>query len=274
MPELPEVETVCRGLQQSIKGAIIDQVTLRRKNIRTAIPAGFAQQNAGARIVSIKRRAKYILIQLDNAHILLIHLGMSGRIKVLNNLPKQLDKHDHVLWHLQDGRMVIYNDPRRFGVVTICKNKDIMNHPLLKGLGVEPLEAAFSAAYLLEQCKRRKQSIKPLLMDQKIVVGVGNIYASEALFDARISPERPANTLTLSDCKRVIESVRKVLNAAIKSGGSTLRNYQNSAGEEGYFQHKFQIYNRHKEACFICKQPIMRIMQAGRATYFCKKCQK
>lgn len=274
MPELPEVETVCRGLRQSVIGREIEQVELRRRHIRVPIPEDLPERLQGATIQKVERRAKYVLIYMDNNYVMIIHLGMSGRLMVLSGLPEEFAKHDHVAFMLSDGQVILFNDPRRFGVITGCDAGDLAQHPMLAALGPEPLCDDFDAAYLYGLCKTRKQPIKPFLMDQKWVVGVGNIYASESLFTSNIHPERPANKITLKEATALVASIKATLLSAIESGGSTLRNYVDSRGESGYFQHRFFVYDKEVEECAVCSTPIKRIVQAGRATYFCQKCQK
>lgn len=274
MPELPEVETVCRGLRASMVGRRIEEVQLRRASIRVPVPSDLPKRITGARVKNVERRAKYILITMDNDYCLLVHLGMSGRMMVFSPAPQELHKHDHVLFHLEDGQAVIFNDPRRFGLVTGAPCPDIPAHPFLAGLGLEPLSEAFDAEYLFGKLQKRKQAIKPALMDQKLVVGVGNIYASEALFKSGIHPERPANEIDKEKCRQLVMAIRSVLDAAIASGGSTLRNYVNSGGQSGYFQHHFDVYGREGRPCSKCGRPIAKIVQVGRSTFYCKNCQK
>lgn len=273
MPELPEVETVVRGLAASITGSEIASVLLRRKDLRTPFPKDFARIVEGSSITQIIRRAKYLIFTLDNGHSILAHLGMSGRFSVLEKMPKKYETHDHVVFTLADKRVLIYNDPRRFGVMTLTKTKDIAHHALLENLGCEPFSDAFTAATLKAQLLKRKGPIKPVLMDQKLVVGVGNIYASEALFLASIDPRKPASAMA-SKASLIIKSIRKVLADAIESGGSSLRDFVHISGEAGYFQHRFNVYERNGEPCFKCKTPIAAIRQAGRSTFYCPKCQR
>lgn len=275
MPELPEVETVRRGLQQSVRGLVIDSVTLRRPNIRIPIPPDLPKRVAGATIIDIERRAKYLWLLLGNGEVLIIHLGMSGRVLVLPAKPNRYDPHDHVVFRLSNGNYMIYQDPRRFGVVTVAPRAGLAGHALFAGLGPEPLiSEAFDYQYLYESLSRRKGAVKPAIMDQKLVVGVGNIYASEALFLSRINPEHAANKLAKDQCKSLVKSIVEVLESAILSGGSTLRNYVDSRGEAGYFQHHFCVYDREGEGCEACGKPIIRILQAGRASFYCSSCQK
>lgn len=274
MPELPEVETVCRGLRQSVLGRSIEQVELRRSHIRVPIPEDLAERLEGFTILRVERCAKYVLIHMDSGYVMIVHLGMSGRLMVLSTLPETFAKHDHAAFILSDGQVILFNDPRRFGVITGCDAQDLPTHPMLAGLGPEPLSDDFDGAYLYGLCSTRKQPIKPLLMDQKWVVGVGNIYASESLFSSHILPERPANKITKKEANLLVESIKATLMSAIDSGGSTLRDYVDSRGEAGYFQHRFFVYDKEGEPCAVCARPISRIVQAGRATYFCRKCQK
>lgn len=272
MPELPEVETVRTGLARAIIDARIDRVTLRRENLRIPFPTDFVRKLTRRSITAIERRAKYLLFSLDSGDVILSHLGMSGRFLVENEMPKTLDTHDHVVWSLADGRVVIYNDPRRFGLMTLCTREELSIHPLLAGLGPEPLEREFSTSYLKSKLQTRQAPIKPVLMEQGLVVGVGNIYASEALFLAGIHPMRAASTVA-GDAALLVKSIRKVLQDAIASGGSSLKDFMTVSGESGYFQHQFNVYDRAGEPCYRCKTPIMTLRQAGRSTFFCPKCQ-
>lgn len=272
MPELPEVETVRTGLEKALKGAKIASVTLRRKNLRVDFPPGFGRKLAGRSIAAITRRAKYLLFHFDSDDVLIAHLGMTGRFSVdAGGAPP--GAHDHVVFRLQDGRDVTYNDARRFGLMTLAKRDVLERHPLLAALGPEPLDGGFSAAYLQKELLKRKTPVKVALMDQQLVVGVGNIYASEALFLARIDPRKPA--VSVADrAKPIIASIRKVLGDAITSGGSSLRDFVHVSGESGYFQHHFNVYGRKGEPCFRCGTPIAAIRQGGRSTFFCADCQR
>lgn len=274
MPELPEVETVCRGLAPVMEGVVIERIELMRPDLRVPIPAELPGKVKGAKVVKVSRRAKYLLFYLDNQYVIIAHLGMSGWMKVFPAKPNSLGKHDHVLIYMKSGSVIIFNDPRRFGLFIGCDESKLAAHPLLADMGPEPLEPEFDAEYLYNQLQRRKQAVKPVIMDQKLVVGVGNIYASEALYDAGILPERPANKLSHKDCSRLVTSIQKTLHAAIASGGSTLRDFVASNGESGYFQHHFQVYGKEKEGCGTCGKKILKMVQAGRATYWCKTCQK
>lgn len=273
MPELPEVETVRRGLENALHGAVIENVQLRRKDLRTAFPKNFARTLTGRRIRSIERRAKYLLFRLDSDDVMIAHLGMSGRFLISFTRPKKFSKHDHLVMTLEDGRCLIFNDARRFGLMTLTRSKDVEKHPLLKELGPEPFSEEFSAAYLKKKLSTRRSPVKTALMDQHLVVGVGNIYASEALFDAGVDPRKPASD-TADKAAALVKSIRKVLNLAISSGGSSLRDFMKVSGEEGYFQHQFKVYGREKKPCLKCRTPIRSIRQAGRSTFFCPRCQK
>lgn len=272
MPELPEVETVCRGLSPAMLGVRIRHVTLNRPDLRIPFPTAFAESITGACITGLTRRAKYLLFTLDNEQVVLAHLGMSGKMVIQTPDSYQPGRHDHVVWELDNGLLFIFSDPRRFGLMTLMQADQAENHPLLAHLGPEPLGNQFSAAYLTERLKGKKTAIKQAIMDQQLVVGVGNIYASEALFISRISPFMPAGQAVLQADKLVL-AIQSVLRAAIVSGGSTLRDYVRSDGDIGYFQHHFQVYGRDGERCLHCESPVSRAVQGGRATFFCHKCQ-
>jgi len=273
MPELPEVETVRRGLENALSGAIIESVQLKRKNLRVAFPANLAKALTGRTIRSIERRAKYLLFRLDSEDVLIAHLGMSGRFLINLTEPKKFSPHDHLIIRLEDGRTLIFNDARRFGLMTITQSKKVEKHPLLTHLGPEPLDKDFSSSYLKSKLANRRSAIKPVLMDQHLVVGIGNIYASEALFDAGINPKRMACDVA-DKASVIIKSIHKVLDAAIASGGSSLRDFMNIEGSAGYFQHAFFVYGREGKPCLKCRTPIKAIRQSGRSTFFCPKCQK
>ena len=274
MPELPEVETVCRALSQSVVGRRIARVELRRADLRIPFPKDFAKQITGAKITAISRRAKYVIFTLDNKTSIIAHLGMSGSFLIPALVEwSGVSKHDHVVFWLDDGRTLIYNDPRRFGLMTLVKTSHIETHTLMANLGHEPFSNGFDADYLKAQLARRDAPIKTVLMDQKLVVGVGNIYASEALFLAGVDPRKPAHKAAYK-ADRIIAAIRTVLADAIKSGGSSLRDFVSISGDAGYFQHHFKVYGREGEACFSCNTAITIIRQAGRSTFFCRKCQR
>lgn len=273
MPELPEVETVRRGLEMTLKGAVIHKVTLRRKDLRIPFPKGLTETLESRQITGIGRRAKYLLFALDSDDTLIAHLGMSGRFSVEPQTPKAFASHDHAVFVLEDGRAVIYNDVRRFGLMALVKTDRISQHPLLSELGPEPLGRDFTPAYLKEELARRRSPIKTALMDQSLVVGVGNIYASEALFLAGIDPRKPAKSVAFM-AKELVGTIRRVLGDAIASGGSSLRDFLHVSGETGYFQHHFNVYGRKGQRCFACHHPIRIVRQSGRSTFFCAHCQK
>lgn len=275
MPELPEVETVCRGLAPVLTGQVIARVDVRRKGLRKPFPKGLKTRIESAKITHITRRAKYILLHLDNGFVLVIHLGMSGRI-VFCPRDYQPQTHDHFILYRQDGQQVVLNDPRRFGLVDLVAGDDLDTHVLFCHLGPEPLFRAFSASLLRAALAGKKTAIKQAIMDQCVVVGVGNIYASEALFMAGIHPEKPAGALTAAQAEALTQAIKTVLRKAIKAGGSTLRDHRQVNGEGGYFQHRFSVYDREGQACMRCagKHPVIRLMQGGRSTFYCPNCQK
>jgi formamidopyrimidine-DNA glycosylase len=272
MPELPEVETVRRGLEGALVGATIVETVLRRGNLRTPFPSNFVENLAGCQITSIARRAKYLLFNFDTDVVLIAHLGMTGRFSVVEDEGGVFLAHDHVVFTLSDGRLLIYNDARRFGLMDICRRSELQTHKLFAHLAPEPLEAEFTVEYLEKALSKRKTPIKPAIMEQKIVVGVGNIYASEALFLSGISPLRPANELG-NKIPLLISCIHKVLTDSIAAGGSTISDFAHVSGESGYFQHNFHVYGRGGKPCSKCQSPIIAIRQAGRATFYCKKCQ-
>jgi len=272
MPELPEVETTRRGLEPVMKGKTIAKVTVNRRDLRTPLPKSFEKTVGGQKVKALRRRAKYILIDLANGQSILAHLGMSGSMRVMKIKQYERLTHDHVIFHLGGDTLIVFNDPRRFGLIDLLKTSDETQHPLLSHLGPEPLSKDFNAAYLKAALAARKAPIKPVLMDQKLVVGVGNIYASEALFLAKIHPQTPAHEVA-KHAATLVKMIQRTLEAALKSGGSTLRDYKQATGESGYFQHSFNVYERRSEPCVACDSTIVHITQAGRASYFCPTCQ-
>lgn len=274
MPELPEVETVKRGLAPVMEGVRIDTVLIHRYDLRFPIPDNFSDIVMGQTIKTIERRAKYLLFNLENGWSVLGHLGMSGRMTHLPSAEYEFKKHDHVEWKMADEKSFVFHDPRRFGMMLLCETSQTEEHKLLVKLGPEPLENAFSTNYLKAALKNRKSAIKLAIMDSHIVVGVGNIYASEALFRTGIHPETLAGKVSKPKLEKLIASIKQVLAEAITSGGSTLRDYVRSSGDIGYFQHRFAVYGREGEPCVTCKTSITKIVQAKRSTFFCKKCQK
>ncbi|MDX2113465.1 MAG: bifunctional DNA-formamidopyrimidine glycosylase/DNA-(apurinic or apyrimidinic site) lyase [Alphaproteobacteria bacterium] len=273
MPELPEVETVRRGLEPLITGATIERLTLRRKNLRVPFTPDFAKRVQGATISGIKRRAKYLLFELSHGEVILSHLGMSGRFIVWPDSLPQAAKHDHVIMHFTDGRALVYHDPRRFGLMVLRHEDELAHEPLLASLGPEPLEPGFTAAVLKATLGKKTAPIKQVLMDPQVVVGVGNIYASEALFLSAIHPQRTASSAA-KHSESLVRSIRQVLTDAIASGGSSLRDFLQVSGEGGYFQHAFKVYGRAGKACVRCPGTIETVRLAGRSSFYCPKCQK
>jgi formamidopyrimidine-DNA glycosylase len=276
MPELPEVETVKSGLASAIEGQVLSDVECRVGKLRWPVPEGFADRLRGRRLLRLSRRAKYILGHFDDQTVLLLHLGMSGRMTITDHRPALLQKHDHIIFTSANGKVVCFNDARRFGSVHLATTDSINSHPLIAGLGPEPLGNAFSGPVLAAALKGRKTAIKPTLLNQKLLAGVGNIYASEALFRAGISPRRMANSVSGQRAERLAQAIRHVLEDAIAAGGSSLRDHVQPSGELGYFQHAFNVYDRAGEPCpnAGCGRPLQRLVQTGRATFFCSNCQR
>lgn len=296
MPELPEVETVRRGLAPVMEGARIRRAELRRADLRFPFPPAFSTALEGRRIVSLGRRAKYLLIDLEGGDVVIAHLGMSGSFRVEGapeaetpgdfHMPRGKDaRHDHVVFHLEtaDGaRRVVYNDPRRFGFMDIARREDIASHAFFRDLGEEPTGNTLDADYVAAKFRGRQTPLKAALLDQKNIAGLGNIYVCEALWRARLSPERLAGTLVTAAGKpkkelvALTEAIRQVIAEAIEAGGSTLRDHIRADGSLGYFQHSFSVYDREKESCRTpgCTGTIARIVQGGRSTFHCAACQK
>lgn len=276
MPELPEVETVRRGLAMALEGKRLSRVEVRRPDLRRPFPERFAERLKGRRIASFRRRAKYLLLGLDSGEDWLIHLGMSGRMLVGQGWPNELDAHDHVVIGAEDGTVVRFNDARRFGVMDLIAAGETETHPLIKGIGPEPLDAAFDGRTLAARLKGKAAPIKAALLDQRVVAGIGNIYASEALFRAGISPTRKAGTVQGERAEKLMAAVKAVLSEAIKAGGSSLRDHRQTSGELGYFQHSFKVYGKDGKPCPVCrsKTGIRHLVQSGRSTFYCAKCQR
>lgn len=287
MPELPEVETVRRGLAPVMEGGRILAADIRRPDLRWPFPEGMAARLTGARVTRLRRRSKYILADLDSGETLLIHLGMSGRILIatkdadqptaafFHTLPAPA-KHDHVVLDIEGGARVTFNDTRRFGAMDLMATAEADAHPLLASLGPEPLGNAFDGPYLAAALAGRKTPIKSALLDQRIVAGLGNIYVCEVLYRARISPKRLAGRMAATRAAALVPIIRDVLNDAIDAGGSSLRDYRQTDGELGYFQHSFQVYGREGAPCLTpgCSAEIRRIVQAGRSSFYCPTCQR
>jgi len=271
MPELPEVETIRRGLLPHCVGRTIERITLHRPDLRWPIPPNIDKQCRGRTIEDIRRRAKYLLFDIAGNIRVLAHLGMSGSFRTeARGFNRRT--HDHIVWSLDNGTELVYHDPRRFGAMLMFNADEEACHPLLKNLAPEPLSEDFTAQYLAVALAKKKAAIKPSLMDQQLVVGVGNIYASESLFRAGIHPDTPAEKAA-KHAEKLVKSIGEVLEAAIVSGGSTLRDYLQVEGTTGYFQHQFNVYGRKGEPCFACGAPILHHVQVGRASYHCPQCQ-
>jgi len=291
MPELPEVETVRRGLTPAMLGARIDKVELRRADIRFPFPPSFAKRLTGQRILDLKRRAKYLLFELDGGETLIAHLGMSGSFrmeKTVTSTPGKFHherskdpKHDHVVLTLDNGWVVTYNDPRRFGFMDLGPTETLEQHPRVRGLGAEPLAPEFDAHRLAKLFACSRAPLKSALLDQKRIAGLGNIYVCEALFRAGLSPSKPASILAnarggpTKAATAVAKAIRDVLEEAVEAGGSTLRDHRQANGELGYFQHVFKVYDREGLPCArnSCRGIVARITQSGRSTFYCSKCQ-
>src|SRR6202453_1195577 len=279
MPELPEVETVMRGLRARLEGRRIVRAVINRPDLRWPFPNGLAARLTGAEVVGFRRRAKYILMRLSGGDSVLIHLGMSGRIVLTLGAPNALTVHEHLVLETDDGWHVGFVDPRRFGSVDLVPSAEEDAHRLLAGMGPEPLDDAFSAAMLNAVLKGKRTPIKAALLDQRIVAGLGNIYVCEALFRARISPLRLAYTVPGARAGRLVPAIKATLKEAIAAGGSSLRDYVQPDGELGYFQNAWKVYGREAEPCEACPgrpacDGISRIVQSGRSTFYCRKLQR
>jgi formamidopyrimidine-DNA glycosylase len=286
MPELPEVETVRRGLAPVLEGARLARVEARRPDLRFAFPDGFVQRLTGARVERLDRRAKYLLAALDRDETLVMHLGMSGRFEITGAttrlrpgdfaLAQPPDpRHAHVVFETDACVTVTFYDPRRFGYMDLIATAELEAHPWFNGLGPEPLGCAFDAAHLAQAFEGRRQSVKATLLDQRVVAGLGNIYVCEALFRAGIAPQTPAGEIGRRKLGALVKVIQAVLLEAIEAGGSTLRDYASADGALGYFQHRFQVYGREGEACLKpgCGGVVERMVQGGRSTFYCNRCQ-
>ncbi len=283
MPELPEVETVRRGLTPAMEGIVIDKADVNRPDLRWPFPDRMAERLTGQRVDRLRRRSKYILADLSSDETLLIHLGMSGRMTVSGDPLGQFvhehpmpEKHDHVVFHMANGARVTFNDPRRFGVMDLLPTAQVDGHRLLSVLGPEPLGNSFDEAHLIEAFQGRNTPVKSALLDQGIVAGLGNIYVCEALFRAGVSPRRKAGQISEQRVATLVPIIRNVLKEAIEAGGSSLRDFRQADGELGYFQHSFDVYGREGEPCRTqgCSGVIKRITQSGRSSFYCAQCQR
>lgn len=272
MPELPEVETTRRGIEPHVTGHRVRECRVHEPRLRWPVPVDLAEKLRGAKILSAQRRAKYLLLPLDTGATLMLHLGMSGNLRVLPADTPRL-KHDHLELLLDDGALLRFNDPRRFGSLHLLEG-DPQQHPLLCALGPEPLAEDFDGEYLWSATRGRRIAIKPCIMNGHVVVGVGNIYASEALFKAGIRPARQARNLRRDEAVQLVRAIKQVLGKAIEVGGTTLRDYVGVDGKPGYFRQRLYVYEREGEPCRRCSTPVRRRVQAQRATYWCSECQK
>lgn len=280
MPELPEVETIRRGLAAKLEGRRFKRVEVRRRDLRIPLPADFASRLEGRRVEGLSRRGKYILATLDDGQVLIAHLGMSGRLIITDGQAGEPLPHEHVIFETDDGTTIGFYDARRFGLLTLTREAELARHPLLAALGPEPLSNAFDGPVLAAALRHKATPIKAALLDQRVVAGLGNIYACESLFRAGISPRRLAKTVQGRRAARLASAIRGVLSDAIAAGGSSLRDYLQVSGELGYFQHQWAVYGREGEPCPGCDcrlertGGIRRIVQAGRATFYCPKRQR
>jgi len=293
MPELPEVETVRRGLEPAMQGARFAKVEVNRGDLRWPLPKDFARRLKGTTVTGLGRRAKYLLADLSSGDVLVMHLGMSGSFHVFEEAKRRTPgayyherskhaAHDHVVFHMSSGAIVTFNDPRRFGSMKLVPLQKLDAEPLLRALGPEPLGNEFDAAMLAQACRGKKTSLKAALLDQRVVAGLGNIYVCEALHRARLSPKRQASTIAQKSgapnerAARLVAAIRAVLNDAIAAGGSSLRDHKRTDGELGMFQHNFRVYDREGGKCRTagCSGTVKRIVQNGRSTFYCPACQK
>ncbi len=277
MPELPEVETVCRGLRKPLEGRVLVRVVQRRPDLRFPIPKRFPERLLNRTVLRVERRAKFILMTLDDDTVLIAHLGMSGRMTILEAAEAPPPgKHDHVEFETDQGAIIRYCDPRRFGMMDLTTVSALDSHKMLKLLGPEPLGNAFNAEVLNEALEGKRTPIKAALLDQRNVAGLGNIYICEALHRASISPKRSARTIPGKRAERLVREIRAVLREAIEAGGSSLRDYVQASGDLGYFQHNWQVYGREGEPCRFpeCTGTVRRIVQSGRSTFYCASHQR
>ena len=282
MPELPEVETVRRGLSPAMTGAVIARADVNRPDLRWPFPPRMAERLTGQQVLGLRRRSKYILADLSGGETLLIHLGMSGRMLVSGDPlgqfaheHPQAEKHDHVVLHMDNGARITFNDPRRFGAMDLMATDSADRHKLLAVLGPEPLGNDFHEGHLIAAFAGKNTPVKSALLDQRIVAGLGNIYVCEALFRARISPVRKAGRIAKPRVAALVPIIRDVLSEAIEAGGSSLRDFRQADGELGYFQHCFDVYGRENAPCRTpgCGKPIVRLVQSGRSSFYCRSCQ-
>lgn len=279
MPELPEVETIKNTVAAAVEGAVITDVIINQFKLRLPVPKDIKKEVIAARIISFKRIAKYMLMNLSNGKTIVWHFGMSGKIKIESQMPESFEKHDHLIIETNEATLV-YNDPRRFGLVTVCESDKIKEHKLFKNLGPDPWDKDFNADYLLKKFAGKKVAVKVALLNQEIVCGIGNIYASEILYYARILPNRPAESINANEANLIVKYTRQVLEDAIKAGGSTIHDYKKPDGDIGYFQQKHCVYNKTGQKCPQCccntdkTGGIKKIVLGGRSTFYCDTLQK
>ena len=283
MPELPEVETVLRGISPILQGNQIDYAQVNRPDLRRPFPNNLAKRLKNRKINFLHRRSKYILIDLSGGETLIMHLGMSGRIIISQKVAgtfhhntNHSQKHDHFVLHLKDNHQLTFNDPRRFGVIDLLRTENLELSGMLSQIGPEPLSNSFNEAYLVSTLRLKKTNIKSALLDQRVVAGLGNIYVCEALFRAGISPKRQALRISHKKLGSLVPIIKEILLEAISSGGSSLRDFRNASGDLGYFQHSFDVYGREDQDCYNpeCDSKIKRITQAGRSSFYCSNCQR
>lgn len=283
MPELPEVETVRRGLEPVMTGHVIARADIRRPDLRWPFPDRMAERLTGKRVERLRRRSKYILVDLDSGETLIIHLGMSGRMLISGQMLGEFhhdhpvpEKHDHVVFDMDSGARVTFNDARRFGAMDLASTDKTESHWLLSGIGPEPLGNAFDEDYLISRLNGRNMPVKSALLDQRIVAGLGNIYVCEVLHRAGLSPKRKAGQIAAPRIRALVPIIRQVLEEAIEAGGSSLRDHRQTSGELGYFQHTFRAYDREGQPCQTpgCTGTITRIVQSGRSSFYCAQCQR
>ena len=283
MPELPEVETVLRGISPILEGNQIDYAQVNRPDLRRPFPNNLAKRLKNRKINFLHRRSKYILIDLSEGETLIMHLGMSGRIIISQKVAgtfhhntNHSQKHDHFVLHLKDNHQLTFNDPRRFGVIDLLRTENLELSGMLSQIGPEPLSNSFNEAYFVSTMRLKKTNIKSALLDQRVVAGLGNIYVCEALFRAGISPKRQALRISHKKLSSLVPIIKEILLEAISSGGSSLRDFRNASGDLGYFQHSFDVYGREDQDCYNteCDSKIKRITQAGRSSFYCSNCQR
>ena len=268
MPELPEVETTLRAIKK-FQGQSLTNIKVHNRNLRWAVAKGLEKNSRNQKLINLHRRAKYIIFELENT-FLLLHLGMSGSLRILKSEDNYFLKHDHIEF-IFDNEKIIYNDPRRFG--SLHMTKDINNHKLISQLGPEPLSENFNGEYLSDCCKKSKTNIKTLIMNQKNVVGIGNIYASESLYLSKVNPLKESHKLNIEECKKIVSSAKKVLSEAIKVGGTTLKDFYSADGSPGYFKIRLNVYGRNGQKCKNCEEEILKVTINQRATFYCPNCQ-